>query len=329
MTRQQLERHQVWVYLAAIVAGLTVGTAAPAFAPFLETALWPALGLLLYATFTQVPLTGLSGAFRDRRFFGAVLVGNFVLIPVLVSGLLLVVPDDPAIRLGLVLVLLMPCTDWYVTFTHLGGGDTPRAIAVTPMNLMVQLALLPAYLFLFIGESFLELLAADRIATVFVTLLLLPLLAAWLTEAWAARKVSRAGRIEAIGWLPVPLLALVLFVIAASHVEAVLAATPILGQVLGAFVAFLVGALLIGLALARLARLSAPASRALIFSLGTRNSFLVLPLALALAPQWQTATVVIVFQSLVELFGMLVYLWLVPRMVSSRKRKVVRADNRV
>jgi ACR3 family arsenite transporter len=39
----------------------------------------------------------------------------------------------------------------------------------------------------------------------------------------------------------------------------------------------------------------------------------VLPLALALAPQWQAATVVIVFQSLVELFGMVAYLWIVPR----------------
>ncbi|NDV88431.1 arsenic resistance protein [Aurantimonas aggregata] len=315
MTRQQLERHQVWLYLAAIITGLGAGTAAPAVAPFLETTLWPALGFLLYTTFTQVPLTGISRGFRDGRFIGAVLAGNFVLIPLLVWSLLLVVPDDPAIRLGVVLVLLMPCTDWYVTFTHLGGGDTPRAIAVTPVNLILQLLLLPAYLWLFMGETFLDLLAADRIATVFATLLLLPLLAAWLTEVWAGRKASRAGRIAATGWLPVPLLALVLFMIAASQVDAVFAATPVLGQVLGAFLAFLVAALLIGLALGRLARLSAPASRALIFSLGTRNSFLVLPLALALAPQWQTATVVIVFQSLVELFGMLVYLWLVPQLV--------------
>jgi arsenite transporter len=65
--------------------------------------------------------------------------------------------------------------------------------------------------------------------------------------------------------------------------------------------------------LARAFSLPAASGSAVIFSLGTRNSFVVLPLALALAPQWQTATVVIVFQSLVELFGMVAYLWLVPR----------------
>jgi hypothetical protein len=27
--------------------------------------------------------------------------------------------DDPLLRLGVAMVLLAPCTDWYVTFTHL------------------------------------------------------------------------------------------------------------------------------------------------------------------------------------------------------------------
>jgi ACR3 family arsenite efflux pump ArsB len=39
----------------------------------------------------------------------------------------------------------------------------------------------------------------------------------------------------------------------------------------------------------------------------------VLPIALALPPSWEAAVVVIVFQSLVELFGMIAYLWWVPR----------------
>jgi ACR3 family arsenite efflux pump ArsB len=47
--------------------------------------------------------------------------------------------------------------------------------------------------------------------------------------------------------------------------------------------------------------------------MGTRNSFVVLPLALALPAGWETAVVVIVFQSLVELFGMAFYLWWLPR----------------
>lgn len=315
MNRGRIERYQVWFYLGAIIAGLGTGTAAPGLAPLFETVLWPVLGILLYATFTQVPLTHLPEAFRDRRFMGAVLTGNFVLVPLAVWGLLAVLPDDPAPRLGVLLVLLVPCTDWFITFTHLGGGDTRRAIASTPVNLLVQFALLPLYLWLFMGAAFFELLAADRIATVFATLIVLPLLAAWLTERWAERRPQRADIVARLGRLPVPLLALVVFLIAAAQINAVLGALPVLGHVLGVFIGYLIAAAGIGIITARLFALPVAAARTLIFSVGTRNSFVVLPLALALSAQWQTAVVVIVFQSLVELFGMVGYLWAVPRVL--------------
>ena len=308
------------MYLGAILVGLALGSIAPGVSDPFEALLWPALGLLLYATFTQVPLTHLPDAFRDRRFMGAVLIGNFLLVPFVVWGLLAFLPDDPAIRLGVLLVLLVPCTDWFITFTHLGGGDTRRAIAATPVNLIVQIALLPVYLWLFMGESFIEILAADRIATVFVLIILLPLLAAWLTERWAEHRGNSPAVVEHLAWFPVPLLTLVVFLIAASQVQAVVGALPVMGDVFGAFVAFLIAAALIGTGLGRVMGLPAPAARALIYSLGTRNSFVVLPLALALAPQWQAATVVIVFQSLVELFGMVAYLWAVPRFLVPTSR---------
>lgn len=313
MTRQQLERHQVWIYLAAILGGLALGSAMPHVAEPFEAMLWSVLGLLLYATFTQVPLTHLPAAFGDRRFMGALLTGNFILMPLAVWGLLAFLPDDKAIRLGVLLVLLVPCTDWYITFTHLAGGDTGRAIAATPVNLIVQICLLPAYLWLFMGDAFFELLAADHIALIFFSLIVLPLLAAWATERWAEQRPRWRKLVGKIGWAPIPLLAVVVFLIAASQVQVVFGAFPVLGHVLGVFVAYLTAAALTGLILTRWFQLPAASGRALIFSLGTRNSFVVLPLALALAPQWQTATVVIVFQSLVELFGMVAYVWLVPR----------------
>lgn len=315
MGRATLERHQVWVYLAVIGLGLTAGQRLERHADALEAALWPVLGLLLFVTFTQVSLIRLPEAFRDRRFMSAALVGNFVAVPLIVWGLSWFLPDDPAIRLGVLLVLLVPCTDWFITFSHLGGGDTGRAIAVTPVNLLVQIALLPGYLWLFMGQSFIEILTAGPIVTAFVTLILLPLAAAWALERWSLRHQAGAVVIDRLGWATVPLLAIVVFLIAASQVTSVVAALPVLGAVAGIFVAFLVAALLLGLALARLFALPDRSARVLIFALGTRNSFVVLPLALALSAEWKTAIVVIVFQSLVELFGVIGYLWLVPRIV--------------
>ena len=48
---ERLERHQVSLYVAALVVGAAVGLLAPAVAHPAELAINPVLGLLLYATF--------------------------------------------------------------------------------------------------------------------------------------------------------------------------------------------------------------------------------------------------------------------------------------
>ncbi len=318
--RERLERYQVWLYLSAILAGLASGSAAPALASVFETLLWPVLGCLLYATFTQVPLAHLPDGFRDRRFMLALLSGNFVCIPVIVGLLLWLLPDDPAIRLGVLLVLLVPCTDWFITFTHLGRGDAGRAIAATPILLLAQLVLLPVYLWLFVGESLIEVAVTGHLLTAFGLLIVLPLVLAWLTERHAGRRPSGTALVARLGWLPVPLLAVVVFLIAASQVTLVTGLLPVLGQVLLVFLLFLLAAAGLGRLLGRFFRLEPPAARTLVFSLGTRNSFVVLPLALSLPEAWQAAVVVIVFQSLVELFGMVAYLAWVPRWLVPERR---------
>lgn len=124
LDRLTLERRQVWVYATAIAAGLVLGTAAPALGLVAEVLLWPVLALLLYATFVQVPLLHLVAALRDVRFAGATLLGNLVVLPLSVWAAMSFLPADPAIRLGvLLLVLLAPCTDWFISFTQIAGGD--------------------------------------------------------------------------------------------------------------------------------------------------------------------------------------------------------------
>jgi ACR3 family arsenite efflux pump ArsB len=68
-----------------------------------------------------------------------------------------------------------------------------------------------------------------------------------------------------------------------------------------------------GRGLARLFGLEPAAGRTLAYGFGTRNSFVVLPFALALPAGWEASALVIVLQSLVELLGMLLYLRGLPR----------------
>jgi ACR3 family arsenite efflux pump ArsB len=112
--------------------------------------------------------------------------------------------------------------------------------------------------------------------------------------------------------MPVPLLALVVFIIAATQANTVFGLSQVLVQVVFIFVGFLVFAALLGKGLGKLFRLPPASARTLAFSFGTRNSFVMLPIALTLPSAWEAAVVVIVFQSLVELFGMVALLRWVP-----------------
>ncbi|MGJ7462335.1 arsenic resistance protein [Halomonas sp. MA07-2] len=310
--RELMERHQSWIYLVAILTGLGLGLAWPAVTEPLDRLLWPLLGALLYATFTQVPLTRLSLAFQDWRFLAALLTGNFLVIPLVLGALVLWLPLEPAILVGVLLVLLVPCTDWFITFTHLGKGDTGRAIAATPILLLVQIFALPAYLWWFLGSDWLRVAMSSQLLTAFAGLIIAPLALAWLTERLARRQLNAQRLVQGLGLLPVPLLAIVVLVIAASQVNQVAGMTGALLQVLPIFVAYLLLAALVGKALGCWFGLAPASARTLTFSFGTRNSFVVLPIALTLPEAWQVAVVVIVFQSLVELFGMVAYLSWVP-----------------
>lgn len=311
MNRLTLERRQVWIYLSALLLGLVAGSRWSALAPGFEMLLWPILAFLLCATFVQVPLLHLRLAFRDLRFTAAMLTGNFIALPLLVWALIQLLPADPALRLGVLLVLLAPCTDWFITFSQLGGANVARAIAATPLNLLAQLLLLPVYLWLMLDN---EVSAPMTLAQIRPALcvVVLPLLAAIVFQRWIEAQPRRAIVREWLAWWPVPLLAAVVFLVAAAHVGAVRGALEMLPVVVPVFASFLLAAPLIAKVLARALRLPADQGRTLAFSMSTRNSFVVLPFALSLPADWEMAAVVIVLQSLVELFGMAFCMWWIP-----------------
>ena len=311
--RDVIERHQVWAYLIAVILGLVVGWTGSLGDNVPEYLIWALLGVLLYATFTQTPLTHLSDVFRDRRFMSALLTGNFLVMPAITALLVLALPDNDALKLGVLLVLLMPCTDWFVTFTHLGKGDSTRAIAATPVLLIAQLGLLPLYLWLFMGNQFdVNLELGRHLLPAFGGLIIVPLILAFLTEKWAENSRKAIGFIRFMGLMPVPLLTVVLFIISMTQVSQIDSTGSLIWPLMILFPAYLLAAALVGKALRLVFRLPMETGRTVIFSLGTRNSFMVLPLALSIPEAWATAVVVIVVQSLVELFGMMLYLRWVP-----------------
>lgn len=311
--RDTLERRQIGIYFAAVLLAGVAATFIPGTTA-LEAAVNPALALMLFVTFLQVPLAELGRAFTQARFLGALLATNFAVVPLLVALLLPLTPRVPLVQLGVLMVLLAPCIDYVVTFSHLGRADARLLLAATPVLLGAQMLLLPVYLNLLLGDAAAALVAPGPFVDAFVWLIAVPLLLAALVQSWAARSRSGARANEMLGLLPVPATALVLFVVVASVLPQLGRARDAALGVLPLYVAFAVLAPMAGWLVARLFRLDAPAGRAVAFSGATRNSLVVLPLALSVPGAVPILPAVIVTQTLVELLAELVYVRVIGRL---------------
>jgi predicted Na+-dependent transporter len=213
-----MQRHQVPVYVAAMAVGAGIGVFAPGLGRGLEQGITPVLGALLYVTFLQVPAAQLLRSLRDGTFLGAALVVNFVVVPLVVAAMFSFLPADQAVRLGVLLVLLTPCVDYVIVFCGLAGGAAHRLLAATPLLLILQMLLLPAFLVLFMGQDLADVVEIGPFVEAFIVLIVIPLTLAWLTQAWAGRHRSGVVLTDAMGTVMVPLLALALLVVVASQV---------------------------------------------------------------------------------------------------------------
>lgn len=313
--REFLEDRQISVYfgtvvLAAVIALLVPGTTV------LEAGVNPALALMLFVTFLQVPLADLGRAFSRVRFLAALLTANFIVVPLFVAVLVLFLPTDPMVRLGVLLVLLTPCIDYVVTFSHLGRADARLLLAATPVLLLVQILLLPVYLRFFLGDDATGLVQLGPFIHAFIWLIAVPLVLAGLVQLWATRTRIGEAIFTRLGLLPVPATALVLFVVIASVVPQLGPATDVVVRVIPIYIAFAAIAPFLGWMLGRLFRLEAPAGRAVAFSSSTRNSLVVLPLALAVPGAIPVLPAIIVTQTLVELVSELIYVRVIPKLTS-------------
>ncbi|MFD3974246.1 arsenic resistance protein [Streptomyces cyaneofuscatus] len=318
---ERMEHHQVAVYLAAMTLGALLGRAAPSFGPGLEHLINPVLGALLFVTFLQVPAAELLRSLRDGRFLSAALVVNFVVVPLVVAALFTFLPVDRAVRLGVLLVLLCPCVDYVIVFSGLAGGSARRLLAVTPVLLVAQMVLLPVFLYAFLGSGLADIVEAGPFLEAFVFLIVIPLALAWGLQAWAGRRESGRKVSDAATTTMVPLMAATLLVVVASQVPKVGGNLADVAAVVPFYAAFLVVMAFAGKAVARLFRLDVPGGRAVVFSGATRNSLVVLPLALALPDAYAIAAVVVVTQTLVEVVGMVLYVRAVPRLLPAQPQR--------
>ncbi|WP_211348477.1 arsenic resistance protein [Sphingobacterium yanglingense] len=282
----------------------------------LQVTIEPIIAVLLYSMFCQIPFLEIKKSFTSPSFFKALLLGNFVLIPLLVGLIILLFNLDTLSSIGVLLVLLTPCIDYVIVFTHLGKGDSNSVLAATPLLFVFQVLLLPVFLWLFVGHESITIFEVTPFIKTFLYLILLPFTFALITQ-WMS-KSTRLGKtaINISAWLPVPFMALTFFVVIASQIETLWTKPEPIVKVLPVYILFAIIAPFIGFLSSKIFRLEAYQARAVVFSSSTRNSLVVLPLALSLpSPDNQLVAVVIVTQTIVEILFELIYIRVVPKLI--------------
>lgn len=315
-SRESLEKKQISVYAVALIVGGTLGWLSPQIGSFLEPMVSSIIAILLFSMFCQIPFLKLREALSNRRFIGALLLVNFILIPLLVLALTKLFPQPGPVLIGVLLVLLTPCIDYVIVFTQLGKGNEKLILASTPVLFVVQMIMLPFYLWLFIGAEASEIVKIGPFVEAFTYLIIVPLFLALVIQFLARRNAGGVKALDFTAWLPVPLMALVLFMVIGSQIDRVVKEFNIIVAVIPIYVLFHIASPFISRAIATIFRIGPSDGRALIFSGGTRNSLVVLPLALTLPGEMATiAASVVVTQTIIELIAELIYIYVVPNLI--------------
>lgn len=292
----------VFVTLAAAL-GLSLGLLLPA-AHLAEHLILPALLVMLTAIFLRMDLAQVGEVRQAKSLVAASLVLNFVFTPALAwalgAGLL---GGEPDLRIGLLLLLVTPCTDWYLVFTALARGHTGIATALLPVNLVLQLALLPLYILLLGGEAVgldWRMLFEAVALVLFFPAALAIILRRGLPRIIGHRKMERRI-ITPAGAVVVPLLCLAVAAMFATHAETVLAHWGALLMLLAPLLIFFTVLPLLSAGVGRLLKLTADRRVTLIMTTTARNSPIALALAVAAFPDRPLIAVALVVGPLIEL----------------------------
>lgn len=316
MDREQLETNQIPIYFVAVIVAALGGLLAPNASEALGSTVTPTIAVLMYAMFLQIPFLDLRKGLANKRFMTALLTANFVATPLLVWALTMGLADHPAILVGALLVLLTPCIDYVVVFTHIGKGDSKLTLAATPLLLVLQLVLLPLYLAFMVSDDSAVVISVGPFVEAFGVLIALPLVLAVATAAGAKGSRVVEGWNNVWAWMPVPAMAAVLVVVIGSQISTVVRDMDKLLPVIPVYIGFMLLAPVVGALVAWAFKLPASTARSVAFSSSTRNSLVVLPLALALPEEIRgLAAAAVITQTLIELVSELIYIRAIPALV--------------
>jgi ACR3 family arsenite efflux pump ArsB len=168
---ENINKFQSFIILAMLFIGIILGQF-PFVQNYSEYIIMPALIIMLFLVFIQIPLKDITKSFKNVKFTLTSVCINFIWTPIIISILgKLFLGDSPELLIGFIMLMVTPCTDWYLIFTGIAKGNVALGASILPLNFVLQLVLLPVYVFI-IGGSSVQIDIANLTQGVLISLLL-------------------------------------------------------------------------------------------------------------------------------------------------------------
>jgi Arsenite efflux pump ACR3 and related permeases len=297
-----LDKYQTLIIFAAIPIGLLIGQI-EIIEQYAENFVTPFLFVMLFGAFLNIPLTDYRKAFKNTRFSATVVLINFIWTPILVWFLgKTFLSGSPILQIGFIMLMVTPCTDWYLIFTGMAKGNVPLSATVLPVNLVLQVILLPVYLLIFGGIS--GTVDIQSVIVSVIIMLILPFVLAQIGKLLLKRirNKEKEEKIHGLfGSLQIILLAAAIAAMFASKGNALLASLNIVVILVIPLLLFYVINFILAQGVSRGFRYSYEDTASLTLTTIAKNSPMTLGVALLAFPDEPLIHLIMIIEPLVEL----------------------------
>ena len=288
------------IMLASAIIGLIAGNLLDC--SWTTDLIQPFLMIMLFVVFMCVSIRDIGRSFTNKRFTIIAILINFVWTPIfaIILGLFF---DNIDIRIGLLMLLITPCTDWYLVFTATAKGNVPLSSALLPLNLILQIVLMPVYLILFFNTQID--LDIPQLLWSMVFVLIIPIIASVVVK-FISTKAETVKKIESKitdngDNLQLFFLCLAIMVMFASQADELMNNLDLFVMLIIPLLIFFVVNYSISTTVSKIQKYDYKDTTSLVFTTMARNSPLSLAIAVAAFPDATLLLLVLVIAPLIEL----------------------------
>lgn len=288
--------------IISIIIGAFLGMSQPDVGESLGDQVDFTLLILISFIFFNVRFQNLLQAFGAMRFHVIALVANFVMVPLMgyfIASMFM--STHPILMIGLIIYFMSPCTDWFLSFTRLSGGNTTLGTTLIPINMTVQLLLYPFFLQWFTANN--VQIQAGTIISNILQWFMLPLLFSVMAHQLLRRylKANLFQRLITLFDKTTPwITALLVMQIFASNIITILAHSSIFSWILMAIITFFITTYWLAKMLSAFFQFQYPEKALLTMTIAARNAPLMLAITMAALPNQPLIYAAIVIGMLIE-----------------------------